>query len=158
MLEQSATNTAAHLLRSNPHVFDFRERIRYHERATTNDCAIDSGRKDLVSPDEFTRDGQVRLPLLNPAFGILPVTFSCMRNFSEGVCFLRVGAANLDAHGARSLTCQEYVRHDLQDSQDRKLTTLPCFSRQSCKSCRFGLALCNILQADYGTYRLSRAR
>ena len=104
MLKQSSTYAAAHLFRPDPHVLDFRQRIRHDERATSDNLAIDGRREDFVTRDEFMSNRQVRLPLLDPAFGIVPVTFRRMRDFSEGVCFLRIGAANLDAHGARSLS------------------------------------------------------
>src|SRR5258706_12911865 len=98
--KQSSADAHAHMLRSDPHVFQLGQRFTEGNRATAGDFVSIHRRVHLVVIDELRRNRQVGLPMLDPVFGITPVALGSVRDFSQDACFLRLGSANLNIHSA----------------------------------------------------------
>src|ERR1043166_3423328 len=73
-----ARNTAAHLLRPDPHMLDLCDWARDNQCAAARDRIVDDRHEDFVVGYEFRGDGEVDFPIFHPVFGISPMTFRGM--------------------------------------------------------------------------------
>jgi hypothetical protein len=96
--EQRPAAACAHVLRPDPHVFQFGQSFAENERTTADDVFIDHRDVHFVFGNELRSDGQVGLSVFDPVFGIAPVTFRCVRDLSQHIGFVWSGPSNLNVH------------------------------------------------------------
>src|SRR6266567_1058415 len=101
MFEQRAPDTFSHVLGIDPHVLQLSERLAYHQRAAAGDLAIDCRHKNFIVRDEVRRNRQVSLPVIDPCFGITPMSLGGVGKGGKRGRFVRQSSADLKVHGVQ---------------------------------------------------------